>query len=161
MAVRLALVWRIRYELSFKGITFYCIVELHWHSKGFGGRFKTLPRDWARRDGVGGKLGYCAELDNAFFGYPRLFSIPAEQAMVRLEDGAQESEIGDAEQDLLELMGQMMPRIRRLLAQQHLKTEENMSGLHIADLLVRERDKTKLIVWVVISQNPTLLPISR
>ena len=81
--------------------------------------------------------------------------------MVRLEDGAQESEIGDAEQDLLELMGQMMPRIRRLLAQQHLKTEENMSGLHIADLLVRERDKTKLIVWVVISQNPTLLPISR
>jgi hypothetical protein len=39
--------------------------------------------------------------------------------MVRLEDGAQESEIGDAEQDLLELMGQMMPRIRRLLAQQH------------------------------------------
>ena len=31
--------------------------------------------------------------------------------------------------------GQMVPRIRRLLAQQHLKTEPHMPGLHTADFL--------------------------
>ena len=33
----------------------------------------------------------------------------------------------------------MVPRIRRLLAQQQLQTEPHMPGLHIADLLVRGR----------------------
>ena len=47
--------------------------------------------------------------------------------------------LGDAEPDLFELLGQMVPRIRRLLAQQHLKTEAHMPGLHIADFLVRGR----------------------
>jgi hypothetical protein len=47
--------------------------------------------------------------------------------------------LGDAEADLFELMGQMVPRIRRLLARQHLKTEPQMPGLHIADSLVRGR----------------------
>jgi hypothetical protein len=53
--------------------------------------------------------------------------------------GYQFQVLGDAEQDLFELMGQMVPRIRRLLAQQHLKPEPNMPGLHIADFLVRGR----------------------
>jgi hypothetical protein len=53
--------------------------------------------------------------------------------------GYQFQVLGDAEQDLFELMGQMVPRIRRLLAQQHLKTEPHMPGLHIADFLVRGR----------------------
>jgi hypothetical protein len=53
--------------------------------------------------------------------------------------GYQFQVLGDAEEDLFELMGQMVPRIRRLLAQQHLKTEPYMSGLHIADTLVRGR----------------------
>jgi len=47
--------------------------------------------------------------------------------------------LGDAEADLFELMGQMVPRIRRLLARQHLKTEPDMPGLHIADFMVRGR----------------------
>jgi hypothetical protein len=53
--------------------------------------------------------------------------------------GYQFQVLGDAEEDLFELMGRMVPRIRRLLAQQHLKTEAHMSGLHIADFLVRGR----------------------
>ena len=47
--------------------------------------------------------------------------------------------LGDAADDLFELMGQMVPRIRRALAQQHLKPEPHMPGLHIADFLVRGR----------------------
>ena len=47
--------------------------------------------------------------------------------------------LGDAEDDLFELMGPMVPRIRRLLAQQHPKTKPYMPGLHIADFLVRGR----------------------
>ena len=47
--------------------------------------------------------------------------------------------LGDAEADLFELMGQMVPRIRRLLARQHLKTDTHMPGLHIADFMVRGR----------------------
>jgi hypothetical protein len=47
--------------------------------------------------------------------------------------------LGDAEEDLFELMGKMVPRIRRLLSRQHLKSEPHMPGLHIADLLVRGR----------------------
>ncbi len=53
--------------------------------------------------------------------------------------GYQFEVLGDTEADLFELMGQMVPRIRRLLAQQHLKTELHMPGLHIADFLVRGR----------------------
>jgi hypothetical protein len=47
--------------------------------------------------------------------------------------------LGDAEADLFELMGQMVPRIRRLLARRHLKSDKYMPGLHIADLMVRGR----------------------
>ena len=47
--------------------------------------------------------------------------------------------LGDAADDLFELMGQMVPRIRRALAQQYLKPEPHMPGLHIADFLVRGR----------------------
>ena len=47
--------------------------------------------------------------------------------------------LGDAEADLFELMGQMVPRIRRLLARQHLKTDTHVPGLHIADFMVRGR----------------------
>lgn len=47
--------------------------------------------------------------------------------------------LGDAEDDLFALMGVMVPRIRRLLSQQHLKREPPMPGLHIADFLVRGR----------------------
>jgi hypothetical protein len=47
--------------------------------------------------------------------------------------------LGDAAADLFELMGQMVPRIRRLLAQQDLESDPHMPGLHIADSLVRGR----------------------
>ena len=47
--------------------------------------------------------------------------------------------LGDAADDLFRLMGQMVPRIRRMLSQQHLKTEPHMPGLHIADFMVRGR----------------------
>lgn len=47
--------------------------------------------------------------------------------------------LGDAQVDLFDLMGQMVPRMRRLLAQQHLKTDPQMPGLHIAELLARGR----------------------
>ena len=53
--------------------------------------------------------------------------------------GHQFQVLGDAEADLFGLMGQMVPRIRRLLAQQHLKPEPHMPGLHIVDFLVRGR----------------------
>ena len=53
--------------------------------------------------------------------------------------GYQFQVLGRAEQDLFTLMGQMVPRIRRLLGQPHLKTEPHMAGLHIADFLVRGR----------------------
>ena len=52
--------------------------------------------------------------------------------------GYQFQVLGHAEDDLFELMGQMVARVRRSLAQQHLKTEERF-GLHIADFLVRGR----------------------
>ena len=47
--------------------------------------------------------------------------------------------LGDAEEDLFELMGQMVPRIRRLLAQQHLKTEPQC--LDCISPIVRVRDQ--------------------
>jgi hypothetical protein len=47
--------------------------------------------------------------------------------------------LGDAEADLFGLMGQMVPRVRRLLARQHLNTDPHMPGLHIADSMVRGR----------------------
>jgi hypothetical protein len=53
--------------------------------------------------------------------------------------GYQFQVLGRAEEDLFGLMGKLVPRIRRLLAHQHLKTEEHMPGLHIADCLVRGR----------------------
>lgn len=53
--------------------------------------------------------------------------------------GYQFQVLGAAEVDLFELMGQLVPRIRRLLAQQHLKAEPHRPGLHIADFLVRGR----------------------
>ena len=53
--------------------------------------------------------------------------------------GYQFQALGNAEADLFELIGRLVPRIRGLLAQQHLITEPNMPGLHIADRLVRGR----------------------
>jgi hypothetical protein len=53
--------------------------------------------------------------------------------------GYQFQVLAPAEADLFELMSQMVPRIRRLLAQQHLRAEPDLPGLHIADLLVRGR----------------------
>jgi hypothetical protein len=53
--------------------------------------------------------------------------------------GYQFQVLGDADDDLFDLMAEMVPRIRCLLAQQHLKTEPYMPGLHIADCLVRGR----------------------
>jgi hypothetical protein len=58
--------------------------------------------------------------------------------------GYQFQVLGDAEDDLFALMGVMVPRIRRLLAQQHLNTDPYMPGLHIADCLVRGRISSDL-----------------
>ena len=60
--------------------------------------------------------------------------------IIRGDPGGYEFQVlGDAAADLFELMGQMVPRIRRLLAQQHLNSDPHMPGLHIADSLVRGR----------------------
>jgi len=60
--------------------------------------------------------------------------------LVKGNPGGHEFQVlGDAEADLFELMGQMVPRIRRALAQQHLKTDTHVPGWHIADFLVRGR----------------------
>lgn len=45
---------------------------------------------------------------------------------------------GPVKSDLFELLSQLVARMRRSLAQQHLKTEDHF-GLHIADFLVRGR----------------------
>ncbi len=50
--------------------------------------------------------------------------------------GYQFQVLGDAEQDLFELMGQLIGRMRRALALRHLKHEERF-GWGIADFLVR------------------------
>ena len=48
--------------------------------------------------------------------------------------------LGDAEDELFGLMGQMVPRIRRVLARAELRTgAPHMPGLHITDFMVRGR----------------------
>lgn len=73
----------------------------------------------------------------------RLLGDKASLEAFELVDGAragfQFQVLADTQEDLFDLMGRMVPRMRRLLAQQHLKADPHMPGLHIADLLARGR----------------------
>lgn len=53
--------------------------------------------------------------------------------------GYQFAVMGEPEGDLFELMGQLVERMRRALAQRHLESDEHYGGLHIRDFLVRGR----------------------
>jgi glutathione S-transferase len=80
-------VWRIRYALAHKSITYESaplgFVEI---SKVFGGRFKTLPI-LEHGDTVMSESWDIADyLERAFPKQPQLFSSPAEYSMVRLFD---------------------------------------------------------------------------
>jgi len=80
-------VWRIRYALSFKGIPFETVpLSFTDIPKAFGGRFKTVPVIEHGETALAESWDIALHLDNAFSGYPKLFSSPAEQAMVRLMD---------------------------------------------------------------------------
>lgn len=66
-------------------------------------------------------------------------SLDAFELVSGFPDGYQFQVIGDAQADIFELMGRMVPRIRRLITQQHLEINQSTRGLRIADLLVRGR----------------------
>lgn len=80
-------VWRIRYALAHKGIEYQSLpigfIEI---PKVFGGRFKTLPVIEHGETMMAESWDIAEYLDRAFPERPRLFSGPAENAMVRLFD---------------------------------------------------------------------------
>jgi glutathione S-transferase len=80
-------VWRIRYALAHKGLAWESVplgfIEI---PKVFGGRFKTLPVIEHGATMMAESWDIAEYLDRAFPERPRLFSTPAEQAMVRLFD---------------------------------------------------------------------------
>jgi glutathione S-transferase len=80
-------VWRIRYALAHKSITYESaplgFVEI---PKVFGGRFKTLPIIEHGHTVMAESWDIADYLDRAFPEQPSLFSSPAEHSMVRLFD---------------------------------------------------------------------------
>jgi glutathione S-transferase len=80
-------VWRIRYALAHKGISFETVyLGFTEIPTVFGGKFKTVPI-LEHGDTVIAESWDIAEyLDRAFPDHPRLFSSPAELAAVRLTD---------------------------------------------------------------------------
>jgi glutathione S-transferase len=87
-------VWRIRYALAHKGLS--CeTVKLGFTAipNAFGGRFKTVPVIEHGTTLLAESWDIAEYLDRAFPDRPRLFSGPAEIAMVRLMDAWFTSEI--------------------------------------------------------------------
>jgi glutathione S-transferase len=87
-------VWRIRYALAHKGLSCEA-VQLGFTAipKAFGGRFKTVPVIEHGTTLMAESWDIAEYLDRAFPDRPRLFSGPAEIAMVRLMDAWFTSEI--------------------------------------------------------------------
>jgi glutathione S-transferase len=80
-------VWRIRYALAHKGIAYEPVplgfIEI---PKAFNGRFKTVPVIEHGETMMAESWDIAEYLDRAFPEQPKLFSGPAELAMVRLFD---------------------------------------------------------------------------
>jgi glutathione S-transferase len=87
-------VWRIRYALAHKGIT-YETVPLGFTEipTSFGGRFKTLPVLEHGATLMAESWDIAEYLDRAFPDHPALFSSPTELALVRLTDAWFSSEV--------------------------------------------------------------------
>src|SRR5690348_3093507 len=80
-------VWRIRYALAHKGIAYESVpLGFIQIPEVFGGRFKTLPVIEHGDRMMAESWDIAEYLDRAFPEHPRLFSSPAEQAVVRLFD---------------------------------------------------------------------------
>jgi glutathione S-transferase len=78
-------VWRIRYALAHKGLAFESVpLGFTEIPKAFHGRFKTVPVLEARGSMLAESWDIAEHLDREFPDTPRLFSGPAEYAMVRL-----------------------------------------------------------------------------
>jgi glutathione S-transferase len=80
-------VWRIRYALAHKGLTFESVpMGFTDIPKLFDGRFKTVPVFEFGDTAMAESWDIAEHLDAAFPGTPALFSGPAELAMIRLMD---------------------------------------------------------------------------
>lgn len=80
-------VWRIRYALAHKGLSFESVPLGFTDIPGaFGGRFKTLPVLAHQGSMISESWDIAEYLDHAFPDQPAIFSGPAERAMVKLMD---------------------------------------------------------------------------
>ena len=80
-------VWRIRYALAHKGLSFESMpVGFTEIPKVLGGRFKTVPVICHGDTMLAESWDIAEYLDRAFPSRPPIFSSPAEHAMVRLMD---------------------------------------------------------------------------
>ena len=80
-------VWRTRFALAHKGLAFQSVpLGFTEIPEAFGGRFKTVPVIRYRDDLLGESWDIAEYLDRTFPEQPRLFSGPAEFAMVKLFD---------------------------------------------------------------------------
>jgi glutathione S-transferase len=87
-------VWRIRYALAHKGVSFESIpIGFTEIPEVFGGRFKTVPVICHGGTMLAESWDIAEYLDRIFPGQPPIFSGPAEQAMVRLMDSWFSAEI--------------------------------------------------------------------
>jgi glutathione S-transferase len=80
-------VWRIRYALAHKGLSFESMaIGFTEIPNVFGGRFKTVPVLCHGEAMLPESWDIAEYLDRAFPSQPPIFSSPAEHAMVRLMD---------------------------------------------------------------------------
>jgi glutathione S-transferase len=87
-------VWRIRYALAHKGVSFEAMpIGFTEIPEVFGGRFKTVPVICHGDTMLAESWDIAEYLDRAFPGQPPIFSGPAEYAMVRLMDAWFSAEI--------------------------------------------------------------------
>jgi glutathione S-transferase len=87
-------VWRIRFALAHKGITYETVpVGFTEIPAAFGGRFKTLPVIEHGDTLMAESWDIAEYLDRAFPDHPALFKSPSELALVRLSDAWFSSEI--------------------------------------------------------------------
>jgi glutathione S-transferase len=87
-------VWRIRYALAHKGLSFESMpIGFTEIPKVFGGRFKTVPVVCHGDTMLAESWDIAEYLDHAFPSQPPIFSGPAEHAMVRLMDAWLSAEI--------------------------------------------------------------------
>ncbi len=87
-------VWRVRYALAHKGISFESVpLGFTEIPSAFGGRFKTVPVLEHGETMMAESWDIAEYLDHAFASQPALFATPAEQAMVRLTDAWFSAEI--------------------------------------------------------------------